>query len=168
MNNSREVKSSSLGYEEASKKARSFLDSRGIKNMKESYYVISDNICLLNYAYMQGNIICYPDLVKVGIALDNGEVVRFQTTGYLMNHTDRKLSAKLTAAEAQKSVSPNLKVEQSRLALIPTPGLNEVLTYEFKCTGRQNERVLVYIDTETGFEDDILILQQSDSGVLAK
>lgn len=168
MNNERAVGDQKLDYEAASQKARSFLDSRGIENMKESYYVISDNICLINYAYMQGNVVCYPDLVKVGIALDNGEVVRFQTTGYIMNHTERKLTAKLTAAEAQKSVSPNLKVGQHRLALIPTPGLSEVLTYEFQCTGAQNERVLVYINASTGYEEDILILQQSDNGVLAK
>lgn len=168
MNNTREVGSRSLDYEAASKKARSFLDSRGIKDMKESYYVISDNICLINYAYMQGNIVCYPDLVKVGIALDNGEVVRFQTTGYIMNHTDRRLTAKLTAAEAQKSVSPNLRVGGHRLALIPTPGLNEVLTYEFQCTGAQNEQVLVYINASTGYEEDILILQKSDAGMLVK
>lgn len=168
MNNTREVRSQTIGYAEASKKARSFLDARGIKNMKESYYVINDNICLINYAYLQGNVVCYPDLVKVGIALDNGEVVRFQTAGYIMNHTERSLTADLTAAEAQKSVSPNLTVRLHRLALIPTPGLNEVLTYEFQCTGKQGENVLVYINASTGYEEDILILQKSDNGVLAQ
>ena len=168
MSNSRDAEDPTIGYEEASKKARSFLDSRGIENMKESYYIISDNVCLINYAYTQGNVVCYPDLVKVGIALDNGEVVRFQSTGYIMNHTDRKLTAKLTAAEAQESVSPYLTVGQHQLALIPTPGLNEVLTYEFLCTGAQDEQVLVYINASTGYEEDILILQKSDTGILVK
>ncbi len=111
-----------LGYPDASKKARAFLNARGIQNMKESYYMITDGVCLINYAYVQDGIVCYPDLVKVGIALDNGEIVRFESTGYLMNHHARTLTAKLTAQQAQKSVSPNLTVKQCRAALIPTSG----------------------------------------------
>lgn len=168
MTNSRNAGDAKLGYPDAAKKARAFLDARGIRNMKESYYMIADNVCLINYAFEQDGIICYPDLVKVGVALDNGEIVRFESAGYIMNHHNRALAAKLTAQQAQKSVSPNLSVKQSRLALIPTPGNNEMLTYEFLCSGSQNDRVLVYIDAENGYEDDILILQQTDQGILTK
>lgn len=168
MAHTRDVGEQKLDYEAASKKARAFLNSRGIQNMKESYYVINDGVCLINYAFMQDEVICYPDLVKVGIALDNGEIVRFQSTGYIMNHTDRKFNAKLTKQQAQKSVSPNLTVKQGRLALIPTPGLDEVLCYEFLCSGKSGDRVLVYINASSGYEEDILILQTSDSGVLTK
>lgn len=168
MTNSRAVADMKLDYTAASKKARDFLNSRGLRNMKESYYMITDNICLINYAYVQDGIICYPDLVKVGIALDNGEVVRFQSTGYIMNHRNRSLAPKLTAQQAQKSVSPNLSVKQSRLALIPTAGNNEKLTYEFLCSGAQSDRVLVYINADTGYEENILIIQQSDQGILTK
>lgn len=168
MANSRSVDTSSLGYKEASQKAHAFLESRGIRNMKESYYVIADNVCLLNFASVQDGVLCYPDLIKVGVALDNGEIIRFQSTGYLMNHCERKLTLKLTAAEAQKSVSPNLSVKNCKPALIPTKTGGEALTYEFLCSGSQNDRVLVYIDASTGYEDDILIIRQSDQGVLVK
>jgi spore germination protein len=168
MENTRDVTAENLSYEDASKKARAFLNSRDIVNMKESYYVINDGICIINYAYQQGNVICYPDLVKVSVALDNGEIVGFNATGYIMNHTNRSLTAKISAAEAQKSVSPHLKVQKEGLALIPTPGLYEVLCYEFLCSGQNNERVLVYINAATGYEEQILILQTSDSGVLTK
>ena len=63
---------------------------------------------------------------------------------------------------------PRLKVESGSLALIPTPGLNEVLCYEFQCTGENEDRVLVYINASTGMEEQIFILMQSDSGVLVK
>ena len=168
MTDSRSVDTAKFGYADASKKARAFLDARGIRNMKESYYMITDNVCLINYAFEQDGIVCYPDLVKVGIALDNGEIVRFESTGYIMNHHSSTLAAKLTAQQAQKSVSPNLTVGQSRPALIPTPGNNEKLTYEFLCSGSGSDRVLVYIDAENGYEDDILILQQTDQGILTK
>ncbi len=168
ISDSRESGEQKLDYEAASQKARAFLQSRGIQDMKESYYIISDGICLINYAYVQDEVVCYPDLVKVGIALDTGGIVRFQATGYIMNHTKRSSSAKLTAEQAQKNVSRSLTVQQSRLALIPTSGLNEVLTYEFLCSGTQKERVLVYINASTGYEENILILQQSDQGILTR
>lgn len=168
MENTRDVTAENLTYEQAAQKARAFLDARGIVNMRESYYVINDGICTINYAFMQGNVICYPDLVKVSVALDNGEVVGFDSTGYIMNHTNRSLQTKLTAAEAQKSVSPHLKVQKSAPALIPTPGLHEILCYEFLCSGINNERVLVYINAATGYEEQIFILEISDNGVLTR
>ena len=59
--------------------------------MKESYYVINNNICTINYAYVQDGAVCYSDLVKVGVALDSGEIVSFSATGYLMNHHTRSV-----------------------------------------------------------------------------
>lgn len=168
MANSRTSGEKNMDFEQASGKAKAFLESRGIRGMKESYYVIGDNICLINYAYFQDGILCYPDLIKVGVALDNGEIVRFQSTGYIMNHKSRSLSAKISASRAQKSVSPNLTVKQCRLALIPTPGFHEVLCYEFLCSGSKGDRVLVYINASTGYEEDILILQESDDGILTR
>lgn len=168
MANARSVDGRTLDYEAALKKANAFLENRGIRNMKESYYEITDNVCLMNYAYEQDGVICYPDLVKVGVAMDNGEIVRFQSTGYLMNHKERKFSAKLTAAQAQKSVSPSLSVQDCKPALIPTDSGGETLTYEFLCKGSQSDRVLVYINANTGYEEDIFILSQSVRGILVK
>ena len=168
MANTRSVGKNTLDYKAASAKALAFLENRGIQNMKETYYMISDGVCMINYAYLQDGVLCYPDLIKVGVALDNGDIVRFQSTGYLMNHKNRALSASLSSADAQKKVSASLTVKLSRLALIPTPGLSEVLCWEFQCTGQNNDRVLVYINAKTGFEEDILILQSSDTGVLAR
>ena len=168
MADSRGVESRSMDCREAAGIAAAFLESRGIRNMKESYYVILDNVCLMNYAYVQDGVICYPDLVKVGVALDNGEVVRFQSTGFVMNHCGRALSPKLAETEARKQVSASLSVQDSRLALIPTKTGGEALAWEFLCSGTKDDRVLVYIDAETGYEDDILILRESDQGVLTQ
>lgn len=168
LTNSRSTGDAKLNYDDALKKAQAFLSEKGISNMKESYYAVTDNVCLINFAYSQNGILCYPDLVKVGVALDNGEIVRYESEGYLMNHHSRTLAAKLTAQQAQKSVSPNLKVQQCRMALIPTTSKSEKLTYEFLCNGTHNDKILVYINAETGLEEDILVLQQSDNGVLTK
>lgn len=165
----REAGEQTLDEEQAKAAAAAFLESRGMTNMKESYYVVSDGVCTINYAYEQDGVICYPDLVKVSVALDNGGVVEYNASGFLMNHTDRDLSqVSLTADEARGSVSPYLTPDEGRLALIPTAGLNEVLTYEFHCEGQNGEQVLVYINAETGYEEQILILLQTDNGVLTR
>ena len=57
-------------------------------------------------------------------------------------------------------------VTDYRLALIPSPGQNELLTYEFKCLGRNNQNVLVYVNATTGEEEQILILVINENGVL--
>ncbi|WP_444658797.1 PepSY1/2 domain-containing protein [Caproiciproducens sp. R2] len=168
MENSRDVTAENLSYEDASKKAAAFLKGRGISDMKQTYYVINDGICTINYAYYKDDIIYYPDLIKISVALDDGEIVLFNSTGYIMNHHDRTLAAKITADQAQASVSKKLTVKKRGLALIPTPGLSEVLTYEFVCSGQNNEQVLVYINAATGLEEQILILQVSDNGMLTK
>ena len=166
--NMRSVTTENLSYKDAAKKAENFLSAHGITDMKQTYYVMNDGICTINYAYYKNDIIYYPDLVKVSVALDNGEIVRFNATGYVMNHHDRTVKAKISADQAQASVSKKLKIEERRLALIPTPGLSEVLCYEFLCTGQNKDRVLVYINATTGYEEQILILLQSDNGILVK
>lgn len=42
--------------------------------MVESYHLTENNIMTINFAYQDGGALCYPDLVKVGVALDNGEI----------------------------------------------------------------------------------------------
>ena len=63
----------------------------GYENMKDSYYALNDGICVVNFAQMEGDAICYTDLIKVGVALDNGEIVSIDARGYLMNHKDRTI-----------------------------------------------------------------------------
>ena len=50
--------------------------------------------------------------------------------------------------------------------MIPTAGLNEVLCYEFQCSSQSGDRVMVYINVETGLEEQILILLMTDGGIL--
>lgn len=167
---SREIGESVLSEEEAKQAAAEFLESQGIENMRESYYALSDGVCTINYAYEQDGVLCYPDLIKVSVALDDGSIVEYDASGFLMNHQDqRDLNAqKLTADQARESVSPALTPDEGRPALIPTAGLNEVLTYEFLCEGENGEQVLVYINADTGYEEQILILLRTDNGILTR
>lgn len=167
MLNSRQIASPKLDFKGAAEKAQAFLEQADYPSMKESYYVINNNICTINYAYVQDGAVCYSDLVKVGVALDTGEIVSFNATGYLMNHHDRSVDfSPISADEARASVSPRLKVEAESLCYIPSSGLNETLCYEFTCSAENGDRVLVYINAQTALEEQIFIVLQADNGTL--
>jgi len=167
MLDNRKVERISVDIDEAKKKAQEFLDSHGMTSMKESYYLQNDGIAVINYAYVQDNIIMYPELVKVRVALDNGEIIGFESKGYIMTHQDkRELPAiKLTEQEARKKVNKRLNIDSIRLAVIPLESKREVLCYELK--GKYEERdFLIYINAETGKEEKILMLLETPNGIL--
>lgn len=165
--NTREISEENIGIEEAKTSAQNFLSSRGLSNMTERYYVKHDGRVTFNFAFEQGDACCYPDLIKVSVALDNGEITEYNATGYIMNHKERELpSPELSVEQAQEKVSPHLTVKSHRLSLIPTKGSSETLCWEFLCDGDNGDQVLVYINTQTGFEEQILILETGDLGTL--
>ena len=107
----------------------------------------------------------YPDQAKVKVALDNGEVIGVDARQYLTHHRVRGLPApKITEQQARAQLRPDLAVTRAQLALIPDlAGTGERLTYEFQ--GKLGEDVyLVYINAETGAEEQILQLIQTDGG----
>ena len=166
MNSNREVQSEIISQEEAGKKGKEFLESKGFKNMKETYYLKQEGIVTINYAYVQDNVIMYPDLIKVKVALDNGEVLGIETTGFLNNHTTRDLNkVKISKEEAKKDLNKDLEIIAEGLAVIPTEWKSEILCYEFK--GKvQDKEFLVYINAENGREEDILIITNTPNGTL--
>lgn len=167
MNSNRDVKSEIISQEEADKKAKEYLDSKGFKNMKETYYLKQEGIVTINYAYSQNDVIMYPDLIKVKVALDNGEVLGIETTGYLNNHEQRDVSkVKISKEEAKKDLNKDLKIESEQMAVIPTEWKTEILCYEFK--GKVDDKeFLVYINAENGREEDILVITNTPNGTLA-
>ena len=167
MNSNRDINTEVITQEEANSKALEFLNSRGFQNMQETYYLKQDGIVTINYAYKQDNVIMYPDLIKVKVALDNGEILGVETTGYLNNHTERNLdNIKITEEEARKDLNSDLEITSSGLAVIPTEWKTELLCYEFK--GKvEDKEFLVYINAENGREEDILIITNTPNGTLA-
>ena len=167
MNSNRDISAEIISQEEANEKGKEFLNSKGFTNMKETYYLKQEGIVTINYAYMQDNVIMYPDLIKVKVALDNGEILGIETTGYLNNHTQRDISnIKITEEEAKKDLNKNLEITSSGLAVIPTEWQTEILCYEFK--GKvEDKEFLVYINAENGREEDILIITNTPNGTLA-
>ena len=166
MERNRDVSAEVMSQEEADKKAKEYLKAKGFDNMKETYYLKQSGIVTINYAYVQDDVIMYPDLIKVKVALDNGEILGIETTGYLNSHTKRNIEEpKVTKEEAKQSLNKDLNIESEELAIIPTEWRTEVLCWEFE-GNIEGLDFIVYVNAETGKEEDILIITNTPNGTL--
>ena len=161
---------SSIDEKNAVNLAQKYLDRLGYKSMTNTYYMINNNICVINFAYRSNNVTYYADLIKVGISMSDGALVSLEAEGYLINHRSREdFSPSIEKSEAQSRLSTYLTVMDSKKCVIPKENATEVQCYEFHCQSSEtNEEVLVYINASTGKEEDIMLLLYSDGGTLTK
>ena len=161
-----------LSPQDAIKKATQYLKDKGYTKVKDSYYSTVDGICTVNFAYFEDGVTYYTDLIKVSVALDDGRITAFDSTGYLMNHTVRTLpkNIKYTPVQGKRLLKNDLEIISYRKAYIPTEWETEDYVYEYRCVSKSNksQEVLIYIDPVTGQEKDVLLLMYSDGGVLTK
>lgn len=162
----RTVDTENINMEAAVASAADFLQSKGFASMKNSYFDKSNGVATINFAYAENDITCYSDLVKVRVALDNGEILGIECHGYLMNHKSRNPApAKLSKSDARAKVNSRLNIESETMAIIPKDSLKEVFCYEFQ--GKFNDRnFIIYINADTGEEEKILILFENEDGIL--
>ncbi len=164
----RDVTQSNIQNEEAVDYANGYLSELGIYEMEPTYYETIGNVCTVNFAFEENDVIYYTDLIKVKVAMDNGEVLGFDARGYLVNHKERTLeNPKITIDDAKDAASSRLSINSVRKALIPSDGDVEILCYELKCKTNDNHNVLVYINCDNGEEEQILLLVESETGTLA-
>ena len=167
--NSRSVGPAQLTREEGAARAQALLERLGLTGMEATYSMEQGGRLTINYAYTQDGVRCYPDLIKVTVALDNGAVVGYEAHNYLMNHTERALTAPAVSAEtAQSKVGTGLTLLSSRLALIPTAGKGEVFCHEFQCEDTSGRHCLIYVNAQTGEQEQILLLLEDESGTLVQ
>lgn len=167
MVNSRDVAMADISNEQAKEKADEYLLNLKIFNVAQTYYEISNNVMTINYAHREDDIFYYTDLIKVQVALDNGEIVGFDSKGYIMNNKKRELEKpSITKEKAKESVNKSLNIEEESLAVIPTTNIQEVLAYQFLCTGPDGQKLLVYVNAYTGREEQVLMLLIDENGVL--
>ncbi len=165
-NSTKDVKSEVLSQEQANEIGKKFLESRGIYNMEPTYYLKQNGIVTINYAYVQDDVTVYSDLIKLKIALDNGDILGMETSGYLNSHEQRNFATPLISQdEARTKINKNLEITSEGMAMIPTEYQTEILCWEFK--GNVDDRqFLVYINVETGKEEDVLVILETPNGTL--
>ena len=171
MNYNRNIDVQTISEKRAVEIGKEFLEKHKFEGMKETYYMVENGIITINYAYHQdseyGEIIIYPDLIKVKIALDNGQVLGLESTGYLNSHHQREINnnVKISKEQAKQGLNKELEIQNERLAIIPTEFQTEILCWEFKAKV-DNSEYLIYINAQNGREEDVLVLKIMPNGTL--
>jgi len=113
----------------------------------------------VTFVSKKDGVYIYADMVKVLIALDNGQLIGFDQSGYISYHYERELpQVNYSAEEILATMNPNFIVEEIRLALLTDEYLpKEYLTYELR--GRMNEeRFAIFVDAQNKKEKKIVRL----------
>lgn len=167
VNDNREIGDTAYSVSDGLDCAEKYLQNHGIDNMKYTYYLEDSDRLTVNFAHSENGAVCYTDLIKVTVALDNLTVVSFEAQGYILNHHNREIPKDvISVSEAMKSVSKRLTINDGQAAFVMPRGLNEYYVYEFKCQSDDNRQVLVYIDAKNGRAVDMLLLEDTPGGTL--
>lgn len=168
MANSRQAGEGSIDIESAKAIAQQYLDALGFWNMQPNYFSIAGGIATINFAYQEGDVTVYPDLIKVGVSLDQGSVVALDTMAYVMSHVDARAIGKIefTAEQARAALPSGLEELGYQLCIIPSSGGYELFCHEFRCRAGDGKTYLVYFNAYSGKQENILILIENEASML--
>lgn len=149
----REVDTPVMDAEEATAVAEEFLQTQGFPAMRLVESRLDEGLADLTFVPVQDGVYIYLDMVKVQLALDNGEVVNYDQTSFATHHYTRQIPApKLSMEQVRQGMNPNFAVSDMRLALIPDEySVREILTYEVRGTV-VDEMFAIFVDALTGLE----------------
>lgn len=154
----------SIGFEQAKKIALDFAKENGVEDATVVWNEELDSQIYFNIAPKAGGIILYPDLVKVKVDMEKGNVVGYDAVSYFINHTDRNLTkASISADSARANIDDSFEIVNERLVLAPLEYAREVLCFEFECQ-RNGATYYIYINAATGVEENVLKVVETDDG----
>ncbi len=154
MTNPRIVTQAHLTSEESLAYAQQFLAERSYSAVEAVTYQRQQNRIIIGFAPLEEGILIYPQLLKVQVAMDTGEILGFQGLAFYSFMRERDRVVELTPEEAQAKITATGEIVGSRLAVIMNPSFAEVLVYEFRIN-RGADQFLVYINAKNGFEEKV-------------
>lgn len=162
----RPIGNRTISVETAKSKARQFLVNKGYPSMALTTTTPYDGITILSFVYNQNNVLVYPDMIKLAVAQDTGEITQFNASNYLVFHHNRVIpKPALSFSQARAKLNKHITVEQEKIALILNEQRKEVLCYEFR--GKIGSDVMVvFINAMTGEEEVIQRVTASSNNKL--
>lgn len=158
--------SSMLDKQDCIQKAIDFSNKIGISNMSCVWSAMSKGVAYVNLAPIINNAIIYPDLIKAKVDMNSGKIIGWEASSYAYNHTDRSIKQPtLSQTQAQDLASSRLKIQSTKLCVIPLEYTGETLAYEIM--GEYNNfTYYVYIDAITGEQIRVMRVIQTEDGEL--
>ena len=148
--------------------AQEFLTKLGFENTTVVWSQDAQNYVYINFCFAQNDVIIYPDMIKVKVCRESGNVVGLEAQSYAYNHIKRSqefLTSSKTVDEARENLDKKLEEISVRLCVVPNEYIGESLCYEFKCF-YDDEIYYVYLSAQTAEEERVLKVIQTDDGNL--
>lgn len=162
----RQVGAKKVSVEDAMNQASQFLENKGYRNMMAVSADPYDNLVNFTFVREQDGVLIYPEKMTVRSALDNGEVVGFQASDFVYEHKDNREipEAKISLAEARKTLNSDFKELYNRKAIIKNDRDEDILCYEIggKINGSQYR---LFINADTGLEETVEVLKDAQAGI---
>ncbi len=153
-----------ITMQQAEKIALDFAKGNGVENTEIVWSEELGSQAYFNISPKQNGIILYPDLVKVKVDLENGNVIGYDAVSYWINHTSRDISgATVTKEMAKTNIDTSFSIKNERLVLAPLDYNREVLCWEFECE-RNGSTYYIYINANTNVEENILKVVKTNDG----
>ena len=164
-NNNIEVKDSVVSESDAIKSAEEFLKNAGFTNMSCVRTVFEGNIMTAAFVSEKDGILIYPEIVTVGVSLDNKTVTSFISNDFWKNlKQNRVFASSVTEKKAAENLSDKLKVKSVNKVFTISEGGYEYPCYEFIADSERDGEVRVYINSQTGNEENIILVSKSEQG----
>ncbi len=165
-NRTHDLKQVRYSQEECVEIAKKFIQNLGIEDMECVWYADAEGYLYVNLAYTINDVVVYPDLIKVKVAMDDGTVTGFEAMTYAYNHIERTIpKTVVTKTDAERAVQPELVVQKTTLCIIPNDYVGETLAWELQAVSNGNQ-FYAYVDAETGQLIRILKVVETDDGSL--
>lgn len=162
----RQINEGKLTEKDAEQKAMEFaqkLNFGEVKNVWQEYY---SNYAVFNFVPVIDNVVIYPDIFKVKVALDNGEIVGFEGKSYIINNKTRQIEEiKFSENDVKGQLKEGFNIETTRLCIVSV-NEKEHLCYEFFGTFNELE-FAVYISAVDGQEKTSFRIISGETGKMA-
>ncbi len=160
---SEEVAASHLAAQDLVARGREFLQQRGFPPLHLTDLQILQNRATLTFVPNRDGILRYGEAVKVQVSAADGSILGFWGTAYYTAQSRLETLEQLPAQnwQVREKLRPELEILDEKLALIPTAEQGEVLTKRVGVR-YQDEYYLIYLNAETGEEEQIVQVSSSE------
>ena len=146
--------------------AQEFANKLGFNGTQIVWSQDANSCVYCNLCYVKDGVIFYPDMIKIKLCRQTGDVIGLEAQAWAYNHFDRIIEeAVVNKSDAREKLDNNLEEISSRLCVIPTQYFEEKLAWEFKCYF-DDAIYYAYIDAKNGDELQVLKVVETDDGSL--
>ena len=159
---SRIINDSKITTEEALFHAKAFAEQSGYKDIRPVFYKKAGGTFIVTMAPVSEEVVFYPDLLKIEVALDDASVIGFYAKDYLMNHKNRTFpDVSEKAYDVLAGMNSAFLLKSLNKCFIPTEYNSEIPCLEAMGTF-ENQTYLIYLNAESGIQEEILLLSLED------